>query len=236
MRRVNIRAAFVGEPSHASELSAAEESDDAVALTVRGGEITVVIPQGTADGDVLSAGTCLRGTLHLENERVLTFEIQDGAVGAFFEDEAVDLHYRREEQGGIGLFSLGSSGSPAIAPSVLARDLMKSEVVTVEPSLPVQAAAQLLAFHRISGLPVVDGGRLVGVVTEADVIGKQGSTVAEIMTPNVVTVKEDTTARELANLLTSRGFRRVPVVRGDQLVGIVSRGDMVRWVASGRGE
>ncbi len=56
--------------------------------------------------------------------------------------------------------------------------------------------------------------------------------MAEIMTTNVVTVTEDTPARDLANLLTSRGFRRVPVVRGSQLVGIVSRGDMVRWVAS----
>jgi len=232
MRRVNIRAAFVGEPSHASELSAAEDSDDAVALAVRGGEITVVIPQGTADGDVLGAATCLRGTLHLENERVLTFEIQDGAVGAFFEDEAADLHYRRQEQGGVGLFSLAARGSPASGPSVLARDLMKTDVITVEPSLPAQAAAELLAFHRISGLPVLDNGRLVGVVTEVDVIGKHGNTVAEIMTPNVVTVQEDTPARELAALLTSRGYRRVPVVRGDQLVGIVSRGDMVRWVAS----
>ena len=232
MRRVNIRAAFVGEPSHASELSAAEDSDDAVALTVRGGEITVVIPQSAADGDVLGAATCLRGTLHLENERVLTFEIQDGAVGAFFEDEAADLHYRRQEQGGVGLFSLGSSGPGTAAAPVRARDLMKTEVITVEPSLPAQAAAELLAFHRVSGLPVLDNGRLVGVVTEVDVIGKQGNTVAEIMTPNVVTVQEDTPARELATLLTSRGYRRVPVVRGDQLVGIVSRGDMVRWVAS----
>ncbi len=232
MRRVNIRAAFVGEPSHASELSAAEESDEAVALAVRGGEITVVVPQDTADGAVLAAASCLRGTLHLENERVLTFEIQDGAVGAFFEDEAAHLHYRRQEQGGVGLFSLASGRSPTIAPSVLARDLMKTEVITVEPTLPVRDAAELLAFHRISGLPVLDDGRLVGVVTEADVLGKQGSTVAEIMTTNVVTVTEDTPARDLANLLTSRGFRRVPVVRGSQLVGIVSRGDMVRWVAS----
>jgi hypothetical protein len=140
MRRVNIRAAFVGEPSHASELSAAEDSDDAVALTVRGGEITVVIPQSVADGDVLGAATCLRGTLHLENERVLTFEIQDGAVGAFFEDEAAALHYRRQEQGGVGLFSLGSSGPRTGGAAVLARDLMKTEVITFVASLPAVSA------------------------------------------------------------------------------------------------
>jgi hypothetical protein len=232
MRRVNIRAAFVGEPSHGSDVSAAEESDEAVALAVRGGEITIVVPQGTADPEVLSAGTCLRGTLHLENERVLTFEIQDGAVGAFFEDEAADLHYRREASGGVGLFSLASQPTPGLAASVLVRDLMKTEVVTVPPGLPVQAAAELLAFHRISGLPVLDEGRLVGVVTEADVIGKRGGTVAEIMTGDPVTVTEDTPARDLANLLTRRGIRRVPVVRAGELVGIVSRGDVVRWVAA----
>jgi len=232
MRRVNIRAAFVGEPSHGSETGAADESDEAVALAVRGGEITVVVPQGTADGDVLGAATTLSGTLHLENERVLSFEIQDGAVGAFFEDEAADLHYRREAQGGVGLFTLAASPTPGIAASVLARDLMKSEVITVPPDLSVQAAAELLAFHRISGLPVLDAGRLVGVVTEADVIGKQGGTVAEIMTRDVLSVAEDTPARDLANLLTRRGIRRAPVLRAGQIVGIVSRGDVVRWVAA----
>jgi CBS domain-containing protein len=225
MRRVNIRAAFVTELSHA------EDSDEAVALVVRGGEITVVVPRDTADGDVLDAATCVRGTLHLENERVLHFEIQDGAVGAFYEDEAADLHYRRSESG--GLFSLSAAGrSPGIAPTVLARDLMITQVITAEPSMSVQAVAELLAFHRLSGLPVVDGGRLVGIVTEADVIGKQGNSVADIMTRDVVTVSDDTPAREVAQLLTGRGIRRVPVMRGDQLVGILSRGHIVRWVAS----
>jgi CBS domain-containing protein len=232
MRRVNIRAAFAGEPSHGSEISAAEESDEAVLLAVRGGEITLVVPRDTADPQVLGAATCLRGTLHLENERVLSFEIQDGAVGAFFEDEAADLHYRRQAQGGVGLFTLSASPTPGIAASVLARDLMKTEVVTVPPDLPVQAAAELLAFHRISGLPVLDAGRLVGVVTEADIIGKQGGTVAEIMTRDVLSVAEDAPARDLANLLTQRGIRRAPVLRAGQLVGIVSRGDVVRWVAA----
>ena len=115
MRRVNIRAAFAGEPSHGSEISAAEESDEAVLLAVRGGELTLVVPRDTADPQVLGAATCLRGTLHLENERVLSFEIQDGAVGAFFEDEAADLHYRREAQGGVGLFTGCAAGDTGAA-------------------------------------------------------------------------------------------------------------------------
>jgi CBS domain-containing protein len=232
MRRVNIRAAFVGEPSHGSESSAAEESDEAVAITVRGGELTVVVPPDTADGDVLHRASCLRGTLHLENERVFSFEIQDGAVGAYFEDEAAALHSRREAQGSVGLFSLAPSGAPAIPSGVLARDLMVTQVISVAPSTPVQEAAALLAFHRISGMPVLDGERLVGIVSEADVIGKQGQTVADIMTPDVVAVDEETPARELARLLTQRGIRRVPVTRGDRFVGMISRGHVVRWLVS----
>src|SRR5205823_12640921 len=135
--------ALLGEASLGSEGLHAASSDAAVSLNVRGGEVTVVVPEGTPDDGVLAAASTVRGTLHLENERVLSFEIQDGAVGAFVEDEPVDLHYRREAQGGVGLFTLSASPTPGIAASVLARDLMKSEVITVPPDLPVQAAAEL---------------------------------------------------------------------------------------------
>jgi CBS domain-containing protein len=232
MRRVNIRAAFVGEPSHGSESSAAEESDEAVALVVRGGEVTIVVPQGTPDEQVVGAASTLRGTLHLENERVLSFEIQDGAVGAFFEDEAAHLHYRRQESS--GLFSLSAGRFELSGGPVRARDLMRTALVTATPDMPVQEVAELLAFHNITGMPVMQGDEVVGVVTEADVIGKQGRTVGEIMTSEVVSVAEDTPAEEVANLLTQRRIRRVPIMRDKQLIGIVTRGDIVRWVA-GRG-
>ena len=229
MRRVNIREAFVGEPSLGSEGLADEEGGEAVCLAVRGGEVTVVVPPGTPDERVLEAAGTLRGTIHLDNERVLSFEIQDGAVGAFFEDEAAELYQRREA--GAGLFSLRASRAQPAGPGVLARDLMKTDVVLARPDMPVEEIAGLLAFHRISGLPVMDGDRLVGLVSEADVISKQGRTAAEIMTREVITVTEDTPAEDLANLLTSRRIRRVPVLRDGRLVGIVSRGDIVRYVA-----
>ena len=235
MRRVNIRAAFVGEPSYASESSAAEESDEAVALVVRGGEVTVVVPQGTPDERVLEAVSTLRGTLHLENEQVLSFEIQDGAVGAFFEHEAAALHARRQASGGVGLFSLAASPVQRAGPPVLARDLMRTAVVTVAPDTPVEEVARLLAFHSISGVLVVEGDQLVGVATEADVIGKQGRTVAEIMSRHVIAVAEVTPADDIAKLLTERRIRRVPVLREGRPVGVVTRGDIVRWVAGGGG-
>jgi CBS domain-containing protein len=69
------------------------------------------------------------------------------------------------------------------------------------------------------------------MVSEADVIARDGSTVGEIMTPEVVAVADDTPAEEVARILTDRGIRRVPVVRDSRLVGIVSRGDIIHWLA-----
>jgi CBS domain-containing protein len=230
MRRVNIRAAFAGEPSFASEASGYDESDEAVVLEVRGGELYVIVPQGTAEEAILDRAGTVRGTLHLENERVLTFEIQDGAVGAFFEHEDANLHSRRQE--GSGLFAVSpASSSPGQA---RARDLMRTDVVAAAPDTPVEALAALLSFHHISGVPVVADGRLVGIVSQADVIARQGRTAGDIMTREVAVVGEDTPLATVITLLTQRHIRRVPVVRGDRLVGIISRGDVMRWVAGQR--
>lgn len=232
MRRVNIQAAFVGEPALGEEGLDAEGPDEAVILSIRGGELTVVVPAGTPDSQVLDAAGTIRGTLHLENERVATFEIQEGAVGAFVEHEPADLHRRRQESGGVGLFALEEGSASKSPEKVTARDLMKAPVVSIGPEASVGEAARLLTFHRVSGLPVMEGTRLVGVITESDVIGKTGARVQDSMTPEVVTVSEDMPAGEVASLLTGKGIRRVPVVRGDQVVGIISRGDIVRWVGS----
>jgi CBS domain-containing protein len=111
---------------------------------------------------------------------------------------------------------------------------MRTEVVTATPATPVEELAALLSFHSISGVPVVEGDRLVGVVSQADVIARQGRTAGEIMTREVAAVSEDTPLSTVITLLTQRHIRRVPVVRGQQLVGIISRGDVMRWVAGQR--
>ncbi len=114
-----------------------------------------------------------------------------------------------------------------------ARDIMTHEVISIEPSATVQDAARLLADYNISGAPVCDGEhRMVGIVTEADIIGKEGATVADIMTPKVVSVAEQTPVDDIALILTSNRFKRVPVLRDERLVGIVSRADIVRMIAS----
>ena len=237
MRRVNIQAAFVGEPSAAAEGLDTADSDEAVLLRVRGGELTFVVPFGTPDARVATAATCLRGVLHLENERVLTFEIQDGAEGAFFEDEPAALHRRREGDPGGGDMFRSSGAAPLLArspaDSTAVGAIMSTTVVTIVPDASVSDLASLLAFHRVSGVPVVDANeRLVGVVTETDVIARGGETVGDLMTTDVMSVGEDETIARAASLIAERRVRRLPVVRDGRVVGLISQADVVRWLAS----
>ena len=111
-------------------------------------------------------------------------------------------------------------------------DVMTTRVITVTEQHTKQQAAQLLAQHRISGLPVVNAeGVVVGVVTEYDVIGKEGQTVGEIMTRGVVSVTPDTDLEEVGHILVNERIKRLPVLDQGRLVGIVSRADLVREVA-----
>lgn len=114
-----------------------------------------------------------------------------------------------------------------------ARDIMTHEVISIHPGAPIREAARLLSDYNISGAPVISvRGEMVGIVTQADLISKDGETVADIMTPRVITVAEQTPVDEIAQILTSNRFKRVPVVRGGHVVGIVSRANIVRMMAS----
>ncbi len=230
MKRVNIKAAFVGEPTASQEGLESDDDAEAVVITVRGGQVTLVVPEGTEDDQLVRVGSVLRGELRLESERVLTFEIHEGATGAFFEDEPTHLHDRREAETAVGMFS-GPSGRME-EHGGLARDVMTSEVITVVPGTTVKEATELLAFHNISGVLVCQDDRLLGVVSEADIIGKPGTIVTDIMTRDVVTVAESMPIQEVATLLVRRGIKRVPVMRDDRVVGLLSRADLVRWLAS----
>jgi CBS domain-containing protein len=120
---------------------------------------------------------------------------------------------------------------------MIASDIMTRKVCTIQPGATAQEVAQLLDQHRISGAPVVDAqGRLIGMITEADIISKvnrEGLRVADIMTHELIVVAEDTPVGEIAQLLTERKIKRVPVVKDGKLVGIVSRADIVHAVAQG---
>lgn len=114
-----------------------------------------------------------------------------------------------------------------------ARDIMTHSVITITPDATIHDAARLLTEYHISGAPVIDGeGKMIGLVTEADLISKDGATVADIMTTRVITAQEDTPVEQIAQMLTSNHFKRLPVTRGERLVGVVSRADIVRMMAS----
>ena len=128
---------------------------------------------------------------------------------------------------------------------------MTSPPITVAPETHCKHAAALLVRHRISALPVVDAdGRLVGLVSEADLLPLEAAPdprsqatplpprplpvprrVDEVMTPEVYTVDEDTDLGVVAQRMLEASVKRFPVMRGDQVVGIVSRHDLVKVIA-----
>jgi CBS domain-containing protein len=141
-----------------------------------------------------------------------------------------------------------------------AQDVMTTKVVAVAPDTPVTEIAKLLVERQISGVPVVsDERRLLGIVSEGDLIhglGQEGARrswwldlfaspqtrakeylkshgrlASDVMTREVVSVTPDTPLPEIARLLETRRIKRVPVLRNGELVGIVSRADLLRGFA-----
>ena len=142
------------------------------------------------------------------------------------------------------------------------KDIMTSPVISIEPEATILQAIRLMLQRHISGLPVVDGsGRLVGVVTEGDFLRRaetgtqrqrprwleflmgpgrlaedythtHGRKVAEVMTPEPVTIGEDTPLEKAVQLMERRRFKRLPVVSNGQMVGIISRANLMHALAS----
>jgi CBS domain-containing protein len=143
-----------------------------------------------------------------------------------------------------------------------AHQIMTRPVIIVTPDTTIVEAANIMLKHHVSGLPVVDAaGNLVGIVSEGDFlrrseIGTQrrrgrwlsfifgpGSTardfviehgrkVSEVMTPEPVTVTEDASLADIVGLMESKNIKRLPVMRGDKIVGIVTRANLLQAVAS----
>ncbi|MDO5739844.1 MAG: CBS domain-containing protein [Ornithinimicrobium sp.] len=119
---------------------------------------------------------------------------------------------------------------------------MSAPVHTVSPDALVGDIANLLRSKGISGVPVIDAaGALLGLVSEFDLLAKSGATAADVMTTSVISVSAGTPIADVRHLLVDRHFRRVPVVVQGELVGIVSRGDVVallatEWVCRACGE
>lgn len=110
------------------------------------------------------------------------------------------------------------------------------DVVTVARDSTVAQAIELLGRHRIGALPVVDGGRVEGIMSERDVIyclGDHGGDVLDwpvhrLMTAPAITAETSTPVLSALGLMTQRRIRHLPVVERGELVGIVSIGDLVK--------
>lgn len=143
-----------------------------------------------------------------------------------------------------------------------AHQIMTRSVVTVAPDTSILDAANLMLQRHVSGLPVVDAaGKLVGILSEGDFIRRSeigtqrkrgrwlkfifgageaatdfvhehGRKVSEVMTRDPLTVNEDTTLEEIVASMENNGVKRLPVMRGEKLVGIVSRANLLQAVAS----
>jgi CBS domain-containing protein len=144
---------------------------------------------------------------------------------------------------------------------MLAQDVMTTGIATVPPDTALAAAIEIMLTRHVSGLPVVDGdGRLVGVLTEGDLLRRaetgteptrprwldfimgparlaedyvrtHSRRVADLMTHDVVTVSPETTLADVVALMESHRIKRLPVLHGGTLVGIVTRTDLLRALA-----
>ena len=147
-----------------------------------------------------------------------------------------------------------------------AHQIMTRSVITITPEATILEAAKTMLRHHVSGLPVVDAaGKLVGIVSEGDFvrrseIGTQrkrgrwlkfllgagsaatdyvheyGRKISDVMTSEPLTVAEDATLEKIVTLMEANGVKRLPVMKGDKLVGIVSRANLLQAVASLAGE
>jgi CBS domain-containing protein len=114
----------------------------------------------------------------------------------------------------------------------------KPGVITIEATEPVRAAIQLMADHFIGALPVLEDGRLAGIVSERDyarkvvLMGRKSAetTVGTIMTAPVIVVGLQQTVNECMTLMTEKRIRHLPVVEAGALVGVISIGDCVKAV------
>lgn len=141
-----------------------------------------------------------------------------------------------------------------------AHQIITRQVITATVDTPIAEAAGTLLAHHISGMPVVDGkGKLVGIVSQgdfmrraeigtqrrrprwlkillgpgreaADFVHERGRKVGEVMNDRPITVSEDATLEEITATMEKNDIKRVPVMRGDGMVGIVTRTNLVQAV------
>jgi len=128
---------------------------------------------------------------------------------------------------------------------MLVRDVMTRNLITVDPETSFTDALKIMRENRIRRLPVLEDGKLVGIVTEKDILYASPSKattldvwelhyllnklkIREIMTRDVVTIQEDTPVEEAAKIMADNKIGALPVVKGNELVGIITETDIFK--------
>jgi CBS domain-containing protein len=118
----------------------------------------------------------------------------------------------------------------------LVKGHMSRDLLTVSPGVPLTEVAKRMVARDVGAVMVVEDGRLVGILTERDVLravagGLDESTlVSACMTRDPDTIESDETTREAATLMIHGGFRHLPIMEGDEIVGMLSIRDLMRVV------
>jgi len=127
--------------------------------------------------------------------------------------------------------------SASCSDMVVAKDVMKSGLLTVRTSTPVYEAMEVLATKNVTGLPVVDDYmNLLGIVSEKDILkllydpNAKPGLVKDYMTTDVVGFDKNTSLFEICHCLVNNNFRRVPILDNGKLVGIISRTDIMAYI------
>jgi len=113
-------------------------------------------------------------------------------------------------------------------------------VITVSTTVSVSEAVKEMNQHKIGSVLVMDGEKIVGIFTERDALTRviaderdpKSTPITTVMTRNVRTVPPDTTVQQMMELFAEKRCRHVPVVKNEKLLGLISIGDVSRWVAS----
>ncbi|MCB2202030.1 CBS domain-containing protein [bacterium] len=122
---------------------------------------------------------------------------------------------------------------------MLVKDLLRQKdksLITTTPETPLETAMGLLVDNRISCLPVLNGGKLIGIVSDKDIFRVvyetkeryRDHTVADFMTSELIVGVPDDSVGYIAGLMTQNRIRHIPILEGDSLIGLLSVGDIVK--------
>ncbi|MEM4367497.1 MAG: CBS domain-containing protein [Candidatus Aenigmatarchaeota archaeon] len=122
-------------------------------------------------------------------------------------------------------------------PNTTVKDVMNPKVVVAKPQATIKEAAEIMSQLRIGCLLVMEDEKVIGIITESDIIGKivakkrdpERVTVDEIMTKNIISTTPDETLDEAAEKMVENKIKRLPVLDGGKLVGIITATDLISF-------